>query len=102
MKPVFVLLALTLLGGAADAELRQYGPLSVDFSQSKTMNGAIIRRATNSKDQILFVGAYCDKGLFNYTGAEYKWKTWNKPATADEKQLVADLCSRSPQSINPQ
>ena len=92
MKPVFALLALSLLGGSANAELRQYDPLSVDFSQSKTMNGAIILRATNSKDQVLFVGAYCDKGLFNYTGAEYKWKTWSKPATADEEQLVIDLC----------
>ena len=56
------------------------------------MNGAIILRATNSRDQVLFVGAYCDKGLFNYTGAEYKWKTWSKPATAHEEKLVIDLC----------
>ena len=102
MKPVFALLALSLLGATAHAETRQYGPLRVDFSQSKTMNGAIILRATNSRDQVLFVGAYCDKGLFNYTGAEYKWKTWTKPATADEEQLVDDLCNLSSQAINPQ
>ena len=102
MKPVFALLALSLLGGPAKAELRQYGPLNVDFSQSKTMNGAIMLRATNSRDQVLFVGAYCDKRLFNYTGAEYKWKTWSKPATANEEQLVVDLCNLASQSVNPQ
>ena len=95
MKSVLAFLALSLLGGPANAELRQYGPLSVDFSQSKTMNGAIILRATNSRDQVLFVGASCDKGLFNYTGAEYKWKTWNKPATEHEEQLLVDLCNIS-------
>ena len=95
MKSVLAFLALSLLGGPANAELRQYGPLSVDFSQSKTMNGAIILRATNSKDQVLFVGAYCDKGLFNYTGAEYKWKSWHKPATEHERNIVNDLCQKS-------
>ena len=58
------------------------------------MDDSIVIPAKNSRDQLLFVGIYCEKRLFNFTGAENQWNDWSKPATVHEASIVNDVCNQ--------
>ena len=94
MKPLALLFAMVSMILPAAAEVRSYGPLRLDFRQTRKMDDSIVIPAKNSRGQLLFVGVYCEKRLFNFTGAENQWRDWSKPATLHEVQIVKDVCNQ--------
>ena len=94
MKVLIIVYAMVSLGLPAAAEVRSYGPLRLDFRQVRKMDDSIVIPAKNPQGQLLFVGIFCEKHLFNFTGAENKWRDWSKPATVDEANIVADVCNQ--------
>ena len=71
---------------------KRYGPLRIFMGQAKLMNGSIVIPAKNSGGQYLFVGVYCEKKLFNFTGSGFQWGVWERPVYSHEEQVVRDVC----------
>ena len=71
---------------------RRYGPLRIFVGQAKLMNGSVVIPAKNSGGQDLFVGVFCDKKLFNFTGSGFQWGDWERPLYSHEEQIVRDAC----------
>ena len=71
---------------------KRYGPLRIFMAQAKLMNGSIVIPAKNSGGQDLFVGVFCEKKLFNFTGYGFQWGDWEKPVYSHEEQIVRDAC----------
>ena len=71
---------------------KRYGPLRIFMGQAKVMNGSIVIPAKNSGGQDLFVGVFCDKKLFNFTGSGFQWGDWQRPVYSHEELIVIDAC----------
>ena len=76
----------------AAPKARRYGPLRIFLGQAKLMNGSVVIPAKNSGGQDLFVGVFCDKKLFNFTGSGFQWGDWERPLYSHEEQIVRDAC----------
>ena len=94
MKRLLCIVATLSVTFPVKAQVRNYGPLILDFSQAKQMEESIVVPAKNSKGQPLYVAAFCEERLFNFTGAEFEWNDWNKPVTVHESKIVADICNQ--------
>ena len=94
MKRFLCISVSLLLSIPAKAQVRSYGPLRVDLSKAKQMDEFIVVPAKNPRGQYLYIGVFCKERLFNFTGAEYKWKEWNIPETMHEAKIVADMCNQ--------
>ena len=94
MKRLLYLAATLSITCPVNAQVRNYGPLILNFSQAKQMEGSIVVPAKNSKGQPLYVAAFCEERFFNFTGAEFEWSEWSKPATVHESKIVADICNQ--------
>lgn len=73
---------------------RKYGPLDLNFKNARRSNSSIVIPAKNQQGQSLFIGIYCKDRLFNFTGAEGRWKEWEIPANIHESKIVADVCNQ--------
>ena len=78
MKRLLYLAATLSVACPVKAQVRNYGPLILNFSQAKQMEGSIVVPAKNSKGQPIYVAAFCEERLFNFTGAEFEWSEWSK------------------------
>lgn len=94
MQRLLCIVATFFLVIPAKAQVRNYGPLKIDFSKAKLMQDFIVAPAKNPQGQYLYIGVFCRERLFNFTGAEYKWKEWNDPATLYEARIVDDICNQ--------
>ena len=94
MQHLLYIVVSLLLAIPANAQVRNYGPLRVDLSKAKQMDEFIVVPAKNPRGQYLYVGVFCKERLFNFTGAEFKWKQWNSPETMHEAKIVADMCDQ--------
>ena len=94
MQRLLCIAASLFLAIPANAQVRNYGPLRVDLSKAKQMDEFIVVPAKNPRGQYLYVGVFCKERLFNFTGAEFKWKQWNSPETMHEARIVADMSNQ--------
>ena len=94
MKRLLGLLSVIPLASHAVAQERTYGPIRLDYNNARKIDFAIIIPAKNQQNQSLFLGIYCEDRLFNFTGAEGRWKEWEIPVNVHEARIVADACNQ--------
>jgi hypothetical protein len=46
----------------------------------------------NASGQLLYTAINCGARRLNATSPTGQWKTWERPSTEAEQQLVSDLC----------
>ena len=92
MKRFLFVAASFLLAFTAEAEVRGYGALTLDFTRARKMGQSIVIPAAN-KNQQLYVAVVCEGRVFNSTDGEMKWGEWNEPKNIFESRIVADVCN---------
>ena len=93
MKRLLFVVATLLLGFTAEAEVRGYGALTLDFTRARKMGQSIVVPGKNDQKQKLYVAVVCDGRVFNSTDDENKWGEWSKPNNIFESRIVADVCN---------
>ena len=93
MKRLLFIAATLLLAFTAEAEVRGYGALILDFTRARKTGQSIVIPAENDQKQKLFVAVICDGRLFNSTDNEMKWGEWREPKNIYESRIVADVCN---------
>ena len=93
MKHLLFAAATLLIAFTAEAEVRGYGPLTLDFSRAKNMGQSIVVPATNNQKKQLYVAVICEGKVYNSTDDEMKWGEWNEPENIYESRIVADVCN---------
>ena len=93
MKRLLFVVATLLLGFTAEAEVRGYGALRLDFTRARKMGQSIVVPAENDQKQKLYVAVACEDRIFNSTNDETKWGEWSKPKNIFESRIVADVCN---------
>ena len=74
------------------SEWRSYGPLEVDWSVWRLVNGNYIAPTINSQGKSLYFAVNCVAGKINFIPANGTWNEWSLPFEGFESDLVADLC----------
>ena len=93
MKRFLFVAASLLLALNAEAEVRGYGELTLDFKRARKTGQSIVIPAENGKKQKLYVAVVCEGRVFNITDDEMKWDKWRKPSNIFESRIVADVCN---------
>ena len=93
MKHLLFIAATLLTAFTAEAEVRGYGPLTLDFSRAKKMGQSIVVPATNNQKKQLYIAVICEGKVYNFTKDEMKWGEWNEPENIYEFRIVADVCN---------
>ena len=93
MKRLLLIAAALLLGFTAEAEVRGYGALTLDFTRARKMGQSIVVPAENDQKQKLYVAVVCEGRVFNSTDEEMKWGEWSEPKNIFESRIVADVCN---------
>ena len=93
MKRFLFVAASLLLALTAEAEVRGYGELTLDFKRAKKTGQSIVIPAENDKNQKLYVAVVCEGRIFNSTNNENKWGEWGEPKDIFESRIVADVCN---------
>ncbi|CAK6690589.1 hypothetical protein [Synechococcus sp. CBW1107] len=88
------MLALAIPAQPAMADdWRAYGPLSIDWTSWQLMDGSLVTRSRNAKNQMFYLSVNCKAGQINVTGASMNWKGWEKPQAGFETRLLAEACA---------
>lgn len=77
---------------AMAADWRVYGPLTIDWSSWQLMDGSLVSRSRNDRNQMIYLSVNCKAGQINVTGASMTWKGWEKPVAGFETRLLTDAC----------
>ncbi len=77
------------------ADWRVYGPIRVDWSSWRLMDGSWVTRSQNERSQPFYLSVNCQAGQINVTGAGSTWKGWEKPQAGFETRLIAEACAGS-------
>ena len=93
MKRLLFIAAILLLALSANAEVRGYGDLTLDFSRAKKTGKSIIVPGENDQKQKLHVAVACEGRVFNSTNDEMEWGEWREPKNIFESRIVADICN---------
>ena len=93
MKRLLFVAATLLLALTAEAEVRGYGALTLDFTRARKTGQSIVIPAENDQKQKLFVAVICEGRVFNSTDNEMKWGEWREPKNIFESRIVADVCN---------
>ena len=93
MKRLLYVATTLLLGFTAEAEVRGYGALTLDFARARKTGQSIVVPAKNDQKQKLYVAVVCEGRVFNSTDDEMKWGEWSKPKNIFESRIVADVCN---------
>ena len=93
MKRFLFVAATLLLAHTAEAELRGYGALTLDFTRARKTGQSIVVPAENDQNQKLYVAVVCEGRVFNSTDIEMKWGEWREPENIFESRIVADVCN---------
>ena len=93
MKLSLFVLASLLLAFNAEAEVRGYGALTLDFTRARKTGQSIVIPAENGQKQKLYVAVVCEGRVFNSTDDEMIWGKWREPNNIFESRIVADVCN---------
>ena len=95
MKRLLFVATTLLLGFTAEAEVRGYGALTLDFTRARKtgQTKTIVVPAKNGQKQKLYVAVVCEGRVFNSTDDEMKWGEWSEPKNIFESRIVADVCN---------
>ena len=93
MKHLLFVAATLLLALTAEAEVRGYGALTLDFTRARKTGQSIVIPAENDQKQKLFIAVICDGRVFNSTDNEMQWGEWREPKNIFESRIVADVCN---------
>ena len=81
MKCLLFVVASFLIALNAEAEVRGYGELTLDFERAKKTGQSIVIPAENGQKQKLYVAVVCEGRVFNSTDDEMKWGEWRDQIT---------------------
>ena len=93
MKRFLFVAASLLLALTAEAEVRGYGELTLDFKRAKKTGQSIVIPAENGQKQKLYVAVVCEGRVFNSTDDEMIWGEWRETNNIFESRIVADVCN---------
>ena len=93
MKCFLFVAASLLLALTAEAEVRGYGELTLDFKRAKKTDQSIVIPAENGQKQKLYFAVVCEGRFFNSTDDEMTWGEWREPHNIFESRIVADVCN---------
>ena len=93
MKQLLFVAASLLLAFTAEAEVREYGALTLDFARARKMGQSILIPAENDQKQKLYVAVVCEGRVFNSTDDDMKWGEWSEPRNTFESRIVSDVCN---------
>ena len=93
MKRLLFVAATLLLGFTAEAEVRGYGALTLDFTRARKMGQSIVVPGENDQKQKIYVAVACEGRILNSTDDEMKWGEWSEPKNIFESRIVADVCN---------
>ena len=93
MKHLLFVAATLLLAFTAEAEVRGYGALTLDFARARKTGQSIVIPAENDQKQKLYVAVVCKGRVFNSTDDDMKWGEWSEPKNIFESRIVSDVCN---------
>jgi hypothetical protein len=93
MKRLLFVAATLLLGITAEAEVRGYGALTLDFARATKNGKSIVVPGENDQKQKLYIAVVCEGRVFNSTDNEMEWGEWSEPKNLFESRIVADVCN---------
>ena len=93
MKCFLFVAACLLLALTAEAEVRRYGELTLDFKRAKKTGQSIVIPAERDQKQKLYVAVVCEGRVFSSTDVEMIWGEWREPNNIFESRIVVDVCS---------
>ena len=93
MRRLLFIAATLLIALSAEAEVRGYGGLTLDFTRAKKTGESIIVPGENDQKQKIYVAVACDGRIFNSTNDEMEWGEWGEPKNIFESRIVADICN---------
>ncbi len=71
---------------------KSYGPLKVNWSGWKPMNGSFYTPTLHKKGKAFYLAINCSSGRLNATGINGEWRSWISPEDEFEFKLIDDLC----------
>ena len=71
-----------------------YGPLKVDWSGWRYLQGNYITKIKNKKGQSLFLAVNCEERRMNHTLKNGKWRNWFFLKNDFEHNLINDFCDQ--------
>lgn len=83
---------LLLAQKSTNPDWRYYGPLQVDWSNWRSMDGDLVAPIINKEGQPGYVGVNCGSKQITVTDAAGAWKPWKFPPQEFEKDLIASIC----------
>ena len=93
MERLLFVAATLLLAFTAEAEVRGYGALTLDFARARKTGQSIVIPAENDQKQNLYVAVVCEGRIFNSTDDDMKWGEWSEPKNIFESRIVSDVCN---------
>ena len=93
MKRLLFVSTTLLLAFTAEAEVRGYGVLTLDFARARKTGQSIVIPAENDQKQKLYVAVVCEGRVFNSTDDDMKWGEWREPKNIFESRIVSDVCN---------
>ena len=93
MKHLLFIAATLLLAFTAEAEVRGYGALTLDFARARKTGQSIVIPAENDQKQKLYVAVVCKGRVLNSTDDDMKWGEWSEPKNIFESRIVSDVCN---------
>ncbi|WP_320668225.1 LysM peptidoglycan-binding domain-containing protein [Prochlorococcus sp. MIT 1307] len=75
-----------------ESQWRKYGPLQIDWSNWKVMDGSHVAPTLHQSGQALYLAVNCSFRKLNATGIDGAWNHWISPQENFERNLINDLC----------
>ena len=72
---------------------RKYGPLFIDWSNWKIMDGSHVAPILHDNGKSLYLAINCPFRKINATGEDGQWKEWIAPIDNFEHNLIKDRCN---------
>ncbi len=74
---------------------RYYGPLKINWSSWRTVNGSYVAPAKHSNGRSLFLAINCKSSKITSSKSNGKWKKWVTPKTYFEYNLLDERCENA-------
>ncbi len=73
---------------------KTYGPLKIDWSSWKSVNGSYVTPTVHSNGSKLYLAINCSFKKINATGNDGAWRSWISPLDTFEYRLINDVCKQ--------
>lgn len=73
-------------------ELRAFGPLLIDWSVWRVMNGSYVAPSYNSSREGFYLAINCSEGKINVSNKKGSWRGWITPVKNFEYNFIETLC----------